>query len=147
TARVRDEAYEEEDEKKRAPRRVTRLLYKLDSLGWTTDRRKQIFVVDVEDGEPRQLTDAEGEHDLPTWSPDGRRLVFSALRGDGWDTELISRLYALDPDTEGAEPEPLTGDDASFETPSFSPEGTRIAYRTTPEDGTYPHHSQIGVMN
>src|SRR5438034_165797 len=34
TARVRDEAYEEEDEKKRPPRRVTRLFYKLDSVGW-----------------------------------------------------------------------------------------------------------------
>jgi dipeptidyl aminopeptidase/acylaminoacyl peptidase len=147
TARVRDEAYEEEDEKKRAPRRVTRLFYKLDSVGWTTDRRRQIFVVDVENGEPRQITDAEGEHELPTWSADGKRLVFSALRGDNWDIALISRLYALDPDAEGAEPEQLTGDDASFETPSFSPDGTRIAYRTEPEDGTYPHHSQIGVMN
>jgi dipeptidyl aminopeptidase/acylaminoacyl peptidase len=146
-ARVRDEAYEEEDEKKRAPRRLKRLFYKLDSVGWTTDRRRQIFVVDLEEGsEPRQLTTGDGEHDLPTWSPDGKRLVFSALRGDDWDTKLINRLYELDADG-GGEPRQLTGDDASFETPAFSPDGARIAYRTTPEDGTYPHHSQIGVMN
>jgi dipeptidyl aminopeptidase/acylaminoacyl peptidase len=147
TVRVRDEAYEEEDEKKRAPRRVTRLFYKLDNVGWTTDRRRQIFLVDVEGGaEPRRLTEGDGEHELPAWSPDGTRLVFSALRGDNWDTELIERLYELDPN-EGGEPRALTGDDASFETPAFSPDGTRIAYRTSPEDGTYPHHQQIGVMN
>jgi dipeptidyl aminopeptidase/acylaminoacyl peptidase len=146
TARARDEAYEEEDEKKRAPRRVTRLFYKLDSVGWTTDRRRHVFVVDVEGGEPRQVTEGDAEHDLPTWSPDGQRLVFPAYRGERWDSELISRLYALDLDA-GGEPEQLTGDDASYETPSYSPDGTRIAFRSSPEDGTSPHHSQIGVMN
>jgi dipeptidyl aminopeptidase/acylaminoacyl peptidase len=144
TSRVRDAAYEEEDEKKRAPRRVQRLFYKLDSVGWAVDRRRHIFLVDLEGGEPRQLTDGDGEHDLPTWSPDGTRLVFAALRGERWDTELISRLYAVG--AEGGEPEPLTGDDWSYETPAYSPDGTRIAFRTSPEDGTHPHHAQIGVM-
>ena len=37
-ARVPDPAYEEEDEKKRLPRRFTRHRYKLDSVGWTGDR-------------------------------------------------------------------------------------------------------------
>src|SRR5258706_2579242 len=34
-SRVRDEGYEEEDEKKRTPRRFTRLIQKLDSVRWT----------------------------------------------------------------------------------------------------------------
>src|SRR5919202_120631 len=45
SSRVRDAAYDEEDDKKRAPRRFRRLMYKLDSEGWTGDRRRQIFVV------------------------------------------------------------------------------------------------------
>ena len=52
--RVRDEAYEEEDDRKRAPRRFTRVFHKLDSVGWTGDRRKQLLVVDVESGEATQ---------------------------------------------------------------------------------------------
>src|SRR5215469_18150765 len=36
--RVQDEAYEEEDDRKRAPRRFKRVFYKLDSVGWTADR-------------------------------------------------------------------------------------------------------------
>src|SRR6266566_8736326 len=75
--RVRDEAYEEEDERRRPPRRFTRVFYKLDSVGWTGDRRKHVFVVDL-DGDERQLTDGDCEDDEPAWSPDGSRLVFSS---------------------------------------------------------------------
>jgi len=145
TMRVRDPAYEEEDDAKRAPRRVTRLQYKLDSVGWTVDRRKHVFVVELAAGEPRQLTQGDGEHDDPVWSPDGKRIVFTGLRGARWDVDLIERLYVVDAD--GGEPEPLTGEDASCTMASFSPDGSRIAYRYLPEDGTYPHHGQIAVMN
>ena len=145
TARVRDEAYEEEDERKRKPRRVTRLLYKLDSVGWTTDRRRHLHVVDLDGCEPRQLTDGDCEDGSPTWSPDGKRIVFSALRGERWDTELLSRLYVVDAD--GGEPHELTSAPGSFDQPAFSPDGTRIAYHFAPDDGTFPHHGQVGVMN
>ena len=145
TSRVRDEAYEEEEDRKRRPRRFTRLLQKLDSVGWTGDRRKHIFVVDLEGGEPRQVTDGDCEDGAPAWSPDGRQLVFAANRGERWDIELISRLYVVGAD--GGDPIQLTGDEGSYETPAFSPDGTRIAYRFAPEDGTHPHHSQVGVMD
>ena len=144
-ARVRDEAYEEEEERKRKPRRFTRLLQKLDSVGWTGDRRTHVFVVDLDGGEPVQLTDGDCEDGAPAWSPDGTQLVFPAARGERWDTELINRVYAVSAD--GGEPAQLTGDDGSFETPVFSPDGARIAYRFAVEDGTHPHHTQIGVMN
>jgi len=143
--RVADPAYEEEDEARRAPRRFTRLLYKHDGEGWIGDRRKHVFVVDLEDGEPRQLTNGDCEDDQPAWSADGRRIVFTSLRGERWDTEVIARLYAVD--AAGGEPEPLTGSDASRSHAAFSPDGSRIAFRYVLEDGTYPHHGQIGVMN
>ena len=145
SARVRDEAYEEEEDTKRKPRRFTRIMQKLDSVGWTGDRRTHIFVVELESAEPRQLTDGDCEDGSPAWSPDGTRIVFSALRGERWDTELITRLYSVD--AGGGEPTQLTGDDGSYDEPSFSPDGTRIAYRFGVEDGTYPHHTQLGVMN
>ncbi|MHB8468824.1 MAG: S9 family peptidase [Gaiellaceae bacterium] len=145
TARVRDGAYDEEDERKRAPRRITRAFYKLDSVGWTTDRRKHVFVVPLDGGDPVQITDGDCEDDTPAWSPDGKRIVFSSLRGDRWDVELVGRLYVAD--ATGGEAEPLTEDGNTYDQPSFSPDGTRIAYRFTVEDGTFPHHDQIGVMN
>jgi len=144
TSRVRDEAYEEENDKKRKPRRFTRLIQKLDSVGWTGDRRAHVFVVDLEDRAARQVTEGDNENGSPAWAPDGKQIVFAATRGERWDTELISRLYSVE--AEGGEPRQLTGDDGSYETPSFSPDGTRIAYRHILEDGTHPYHHHMGVM-
>jgi dipeptidyl aminopeptidase/acylaminoacyl peptidase len=143
--RVRDPAYEEEEDSKRSPRRFTRLFYKLNGVGWTGDRRRHVFVVDVDGAKPRQLTDGDAEDGDPAWSPDGRRIVFSSLRGESWDLDLVTRLYSVD--AGGGELEQLTGDDGSFSTASFSPDGSRMAYGYVVEDGTFPHHGQIGVMN
>jgi dipeptidyl aminopeptidase/acylaminoacyl peptidase len=147
TRRVPDEAYEEEDDRKRAPRRFTRVFVKLDSVGWTGDRRKHLFVVGVDGGDERQLTDGDCEDDgPPAWSRDGKRIVFSSMRGDDWDTEFNEALYELEVDAEGAEPKRLTPKDESAGNAAFSPDGALIAYIQTPEDGTFPHHSQIAVM-
>jgi len=143
--RVRDPAYDEEDDSKRAPRRFTRVFYKLDSVGWTGDRRKHVFVVGVDGGEPRQLTDGDCEDDGPAWSDDGSRVYFTSARGERWDVELISRVYEVSAD--GGEPRQLTGDDGSFSRLAVSPDGSRIAYLFDLEDGTYPHHTQVGVMD
>jgi dipeptidyl aminopeptidase/acylaminoacyl peptidase len=144
--RVRDEAYEEEDDRLRAPRRFGRLFYKLDGVGWTGDRRRHLFVVDL-DGDERQLTDGDCEDDGPVaWSPDGSRIVFSSMRGDRWDVELVEALYELEVDSERSEPRRLTQPDESGSMASFSPDGSLVAYVHTPEDGTSPHHSQIAVM-
>ena len=145
--RVPDEAYEEEDDRKRAPRRFTRVFFKLDSVGWIGDRRKHLFVVGLDGSDERQLTDGDCENDTPAWSPDGKRIVFGSMRGERWDVEFVEALYELDLDSEGAEPKRLSQPDESASNASFSPDGSRIAYIHSPEDGTYPHHSQIAVMN
>ena len=146
TARVRDEAYEEEDEKKRLPRRFNRVFHKLDSVGWTGDRRKHVFVVPVDGSEPEtQLTSGDYEHDAPAWSTDGKQLFFDGLRDENWDTTLINHLYVVD--AAGGEPKKLTDDSASYGAASVSPDGSLVAFQYSPEDGTYPHHSQIGVMS
>src|SRR6476646_5362909 len=54
--RDRDEAYDEEDDRKRAPRRFTRVFFKLDGVGWVGDRRSHLFVVGLDGEGERQLT-------------------------------------------------------------------------------------------
>ena len=94
-ARVQDEAYEEEDDRKRRPRRFTRVFHKLDSVGWTGDRRTQLFVVAVDGGaEATQVTAGDYEHGAPAWL-DERTLIFGGLRDEDWDTSLINRLYTV----------------------------------------------------
>jgi dipeptidyl aminopeptidase/acylaminoacyl peptidase len=146
-ARVRDEAYEEEDERKRRPRRFTRLNYKLDNVGWTGDRRQHVFLVPVDGSEaPRQLTGGDFEHASPAWSPDGKQLAFVSARSEFWDVELASDVYVVDVDG-GAEPRQLTESDGSCEGLVWSPDGSQIAFAYTPGTLDWPHHGQIAVVS
>ena len=145
-SRLRDEAYEEEDERKRPPRRVTRLFYKLDNEGWISDRRTQLFVVPADgSADARQLTEGDHEHGSPAWSPDGTRIAFEAARHDSWDTDLVQDLYLVPP--EGGEPERLTNGDGVCGSPSWSPDGTRIAFLYTPEPFSWGRHTQVAVLD
>ena len=145
-SRVRDAAYDEEDEKKRAPRRFRRLAFKLDSEGWTGDRRRHIFVVAADgSAEPKQLTDGDFEHAAPSWSPDGERIAFVSNRSDDWDLELYNAVYVVD--AAGGEPRQITKAEHVYEAPVFSPDGTRIACRVERGGFDYPRHTQIAVVD
>src|SRR5436305_312196 len=75
---------------------------------------------------PGARTDGDSEAANHACSRDGGCILFTGLRSERWDTELITRLYGVD--TDSVEPQQLTGDEGSYETPSFSPDGSRIAY-------------------
>jgi dipeptidyl aminopeptidase/acylaminoacyl peptidase len=124
-SRVRDEGADAKA-RDREPRRIDTLFTRLDDVGWTVDRRTQVFVARVDGSEARrQMTDGPYEHQCPRWSPDGRSLVLSAARHDGWDLDVVVDLWVLDIDS-GALRQVTRGDQA-YRLPSWSPDGTRIA--------------------
>lgn len=144
-SRVPDPAYAEEDAARRAPRRITRLQFKLDNVGWTGDRRQHVFTVRADGSSPpSQRTGGEYEDADPCWSPDGTRIAFASCREDDWDRSFVRDLFVLDPS--GAL-EKLTTTDGTAERPSWSPDGSRIAYLYYPGIFDDPRHTQVAVLD
>jgi dipeptidyl aminopeptidase/acylaminoacyl peptidase len=145
-ARVPDEAYEEEDDKKRSPRRFTRLQYKLDSVGWTADRPQHLFVVPADgSAEPSQLTDGDFEDHSPCWSPDGATIAFVSARHPDWDLAMANDVYLVA--AGGGEPRRLTQGGGSVGSPSWSPDGGRLAIERYAGVFDDPRHTKIALAD
>ncbi|WP_243696046.1 S9 family peptidase [Labedella phragmitis] len=131
-----------------APRRFTTRTYRANGVGYTTDRRSSLFIVEVPDldAEPvvrplpersgeeapetalvpvaTRLTDLDAEVSGPVFTPDGSAIAVVAALHDTRDVDRVSAVYAVRVDGSG-EPERLSSDDAprSIAAAAFSPEG------------------------
>ena len=83
-----------------APRRITRMDYRFDNVGYVTDRRIRLYVQELPDGdgdvpEPVALTDGRCDVQDPAWTPDGAHVVVTAPRDLGAAETLFDDLYAV----------------------------------------------------
>jgi dipeptidyl aminopeptidase/acylaminoacyl peptidase len=147
TSRVRSERYAEDEESARPPRKVDRLLARLDTTGWTIDRPTHVFVVPADgSATPRQVTDGPHEHGAPAWSPDGTRLVTCAARHPDADLDIFNDVFLVD--LRDAEPtlHALTTTDADYAEPSWSPDGSGVAVLRSAERIGY-RHTQVATLD
>jgi TolB protein len=102
----------------------------------TVEKRdvKEVYVVDYDGANPRRITINRTLNVFPTWSPDGRSIVYTSYRS-GVPDVLISNIYA------GTMEQPTKGVGQNW-LPVFSPDGTRIAFVSN-RDG----NSEIYVAN
>ena len=102
--------------------------------GWFTH---DIFVMDVNGKNQRNLTNHPDKDHSPSWSPDGKRIVFTSERDEN------KEIYVMDAD--GSHPRRLTENDNFDQSPSWSPDGKRIAFMSD-RDGDFAHFD-IFVMD
>jgi TolB protein len=89
----------------------------------------QIFVMNADGSDVRQLTDRELGAETPKWSPDGQTILFAAYLG-----ENDNDLFVMDP--EGDNVQQLTDGPGYDGHPSWSADGERIIFnsdRTSPD--------------
>ncbi|CAM3391911.1 S9 family peptidase [Kibdelosporangium persicum] len=75
-------------------RRITRLDYRWDDIGFVLDRRPRLFVTDLA-GELTELTDGACDVGTPSWTPDSEHLVFPASAHWGAKESQREHLYAV----------------------------------------------------
>ena len=98
----------------------------LDIHGFPTT---EIYVMDADGENQQNLTNNRAGDWSPSWSPDGKRIVFMSYReghfiGDFED--ITSEIYVMDVD--GGNEQRLTENRKNDEGPSWSPDGTRIIF-------------------
>jgi TolB protein len=102
---------------------------------WAPDGRSlavgmagSIWRVDADTGASEELTAGSTYHSSPTWSPDGRWIVYTAD-----DSGRTIQLEALNVAT--GETHALTSEQANHTDPVYSPDGTRLAYAASLPNG------------
>jgi dipeptidyl aminopeptidase/acylaminoacyl peptidase len=140
TARVPEEGRygtkEGVDPGQEPPRRIAKLFYRVDDVGFLLDRPRHVFVVGVNEDEgagPTRITDGPYDHTDVDWSPAGGLLTFSAARHETWNDDLVSDIWVCAED--GAGIRALTDGTLSAGQPRFSPDGSTVCFTAVVADG------------
>ena len=87
----------------------------------------EIYVMDADGGNQQNLTNDPNSDWSPSWSPDGKRIVFNSNRDGNRDGNRNNHeIYVMDAD--GGNQQRLTDNDFYDTHPSWSPDGERIAF-------------------
>jgi dipeptidyl aminopeptidase/acylaminoacyl peptidase len=104
-----------------------KVTYRTDDGGYVKPGFDHIFIVDALGGAPRQLTFGAYHDGRPEWTPDGRTILFSAIRKPDWEMISVdSEVYRLDIDSGTVTA--LTDRRGPDAAPTISPDGRLIAY-------------------
>ena len=123
-------------------------------IAYSSSREDGLFVMDADGGNLRQIVDHYSEYRPPAWSPDGTRIVFAGSAnyevpesvsagpvasagpvGLFASYRIATAIFVVDVDTRRVV---RLGDGSG---PVWSPDGSRIAYES------YPNDNEIWVMN
>jgi dipeptidyl aminopeptidase/acylaminoacyl peptidase len=125
---------------------LDKVTYRADGQGYIKPGFDKIFMVDADGGAPRQLTFGAYHDGGPEWTPDGRAILFSAVRKADWELAPVnSEIYRLD--IASGTVSPLTDRDGPDGSPKVSPDGRTIAYLGYDDHKKGYEQSNIYVMS
>ena len=110
------------------------------------DGNYELYVMDAEGKNQRRLTNNRHQDRYPSWSPDGKRIVFTTYSGeqDFVPANANPDIYVIDAD--GKNQQRLTNDPHSEWDPSWSPDG-KIAFTYSKDQNWAFRPGRIYVMD
>jgi dipeptidyl aminopeptidase/acylaminoacyl peptidase len=107
---------------------ITDVKYRADGAGYLKPGYSHAFVVSAEGGYPRQLTfGAFNEEGPVAWTPDGRNVLLSGNRSEGWQRDAVTtQIYQVSV-VDGVVTA-LTNRVGPDKSPRVAPDGKKIAY-------------------
>ena len=113
-------------------------------LKWNNELRWNIWVMEADGGNPRNLTNHDAEDRSPDWSPDGKQIAFASDRNRDWEFEnnVIGNWEVFVMNADGTNLINLTNHLATDDSPDWSPDGKRIAFISNRDE-----NSEVYVMN
>ena len=92
------------------------------------DGNPEVYVMDIDGHNPRNLTNNPGKDWSPSWSPDGKRIAFRSHRDGHFLNNVIPAYEIYVMDVDGGNQLNLTNNPNDDSYPSWSPDGKRIAF-------------------
>ena len=89
------------------------------------DGNAEIYVMDADGGNQRNLSNNPNKDSSPSWSPDSKRIAFSSWKPEDWEG---IEIYVMD--TDGDNQRKLTNNRHPDDSPVWSPDGERIAFES-----------------
>ena len=128
------------------PKYFDKLAYRSDGAGYLEESYSHIFVLPIEGGTPRQITDGDFNHSSPQWSADGKIIYCSANRAKDWEYDRQnSEIFSINISNKNIKQ--LTSRIGPDMQPMISPDGKQIAYLGYDDKKMGYHHTLLYVMN
>ena len=123
-----------EKDKRPKPIVIDRFQFKQDIAGYLGKQRQRLWLLDLDSGKLSRLTTGEYDEALPSWAPDGSRIVFVSDRSEDPDRSYDDNLFLVNASSPASLPKALTTFEGSDNNPDsdsypvWSPDGRSIAY-------------------
>ena len=129
------------------PKYIEKMKFKADgSPNMLPDGHRHIFVLSVEGGTPRQITEGEHNYGSISWSPDSKSILASASLQSDWEyTPSDNEVHEIDVNTGNLKT--LTSRIGPDNVVGYSPNGKKIAYTGFDDKLLGLQLSQIYVMD
>ncbi|WP_202080375.1 alpha/beta hydrolase family protein [Caldalkalibacillus salinus] len=105
---------------------ITRLRYKADGVGIHDDKRKQVYLFSIEDQTWTRLTDETYDFTQPSFSPDGKKVLYVGSKDQDIEERQIPSLWQFDLAT--GEENLLYEGNGIITSPTYSPDGQWVAF-------------------